>query len=177
MSSESKGLHDPRGDGERIGDHEVVVRQLGREPTLPFRVAARCPAGLPSVIENEPRREMPTTFWVTCPSLAAAISSVEAQGGVRRAQREVGAEAVDEVHAEHLRRYGFRVAGIQGGPAGNPSGRVKCLHAFVALHLAEIIPNPVARWTLQRLQRPPYADPARCPRCTRGPERTPERTE
>ena len=144
-------------------DRQVVARQLGREPALPFRVAARCPAGLPSVIENEPRREMPTTFWVTCPSLAAAISRVESEGGVRLAQREVGVEAVDGIHAEHRRRYGTRVAGV-GGPADEPNGRVKCLHAFTALHLSGAIPNAVAGWTIARLERA-YADPARCPGC------------
>ncbi len=144
-------------------DQEIVARQLGREPA-PFRVAARCPAGLPSVIENEPRREMPTTFWVTCPSLDAAISRVESGAGVRRAQEEVGPEAVDEVHAEHRRRYGARVAGV-GGPADEPNGRVKCLHAFTALHLAGTIPNPVAEWTLANLERA-YADPSRCPGCS-----------
>ena len=141
-------------------DRAVVAGQLGREPA-PFGVAARCPAGLPSVIENERRREMPTTFWVTCPSLAAAISRIEAEGGVRRAQREIGAEAVEEVHAEHLRRYGSRVAGV--GAGGEP-GRVKCLHAFTALQLSGALPNPVAGWTLGRIEGP-YLDPSRCPGC------------
>lgn len=150
---------------DRPDDREVVARQLGREPA-PFRVAARCPAGRPSVIENEPRREMPTTFWVTCPSLAAAISRVESEGGVRRAQAEVGAEAVDAIHAEHLKRYGTRVAGV-GGPAGEPNGSVKCLHAFTALHLSGAIPNAVAAWTLARLDAA-YPDPARCPGCEAG---------
>lgn len=150
-------------------DRQVVARHLGREPA-PFRVAARCPAGLPSVIENEPRREMPTTFWVTCPSLDAAISRVESEAGVRRAQAEIGAKAVDEVHAEHRRRYGSRVAGV-GGPADEPNGRVKCLHAFTALHLSGAIPNPVAEWTLARLERP-YANPSRCPGCVEHLEQT-----
>ena len=141
-------------------DRAVVADQLGREPA-PFGVTARCPAGLPSVIENERRREMPTTFWVTCPSLAAAISRIEAEGGVRRAQREIGAEAVEEVHAEHLRRYGSRVAGV--GAGGEP-GRVKCLHAFTALQLSGALPNPVAGWTLGRIEGP-YLDPSRCPGC------------
>ncbi|QIN79389.1 DUF501 domain-containing protein [Rubrobacter marinus] len=150
--------HDlPRASGE---ERAVVAGQLGREPA-PFRVAARCPAGLPSVIENERRREMPTTFWVTCPSLTAAISRIEAGGGVRRAQAEIGAEAVDAVHAEHLRRYGSRVAGV--GAGGEP-GRVKCLHAFTALQLSGALPNPVAAWTLERLEDP-YLDPSRCPGC------------
>jgi uncharacterized protein len=152
-----------------LNDDEAVAIQLGREP-LAFRVAARCPAGFPSVIENERRPTMPTSFWVTCPTLSAAISRVEALGGVRAAQEEIGEEAVDEIHARHIARYGARVAGI-GGPKGKPSGRVKCLHAFAALHLAGAIPNPVAEWTLARLENP-YADPARCPRCFKRPEQT-----
>ena len=141
-------------------DRAVVAGQLDREPA-PFRVAARCPAGLPSVIENERRREMPTTFWATCPSLTAAISRIEAEGGVREAQAEIGAEAVDAVHAEHLRRYGTGVAGV--GAGGEP-GRVKCLHAFTALQLSGALPNPVAQWTLDRIEKP-YLDPSRCPGC------------
>ena len=137
---------------------------------MAFRVAARCPAGRPSVIENEPRREMPTTFWATCPSLRAAISRIEAAGGVRQAQEELGAKAVDEVHTEHLRLYGARVAGV-GGPEGEPVGRIKCLHAFTALHLADALPNPVAEWTLARLDWSLYPDPTRCPQCAERLER------
>ncbi len=146
-----------------MNDREAVALQLGREPA-PFRVAARCPAGFPSIIENERRREMPTTFWITCPSLQAAISRIEATGGVRAAQEEVGAEAVDATHAEHLARYGVRVAGV-GGSEGETVGRIKCLHAFTALHLAGVLPNPVAEWTLARLEETPYPDPTRCSGC------------
>ncbi len=146
-----------------MNDRETVALQLGREPA-PFRVAARCPAGFPSVIENERRREMPTTFWITCPSLQAAISRIEAAGGVRAAQEEIGAEAVGATHAEHLARYGVRVAGV-GGSEGEIVGRVKCLHAFTALHLAGVLTNPVADWTLARLEETPYPDPTRCPGC------------
>ncbi len=146
-------------------DRETVALQLGREPQ-PFRVAARCPAGFPSVIENERHPAMPTSFWITCPSLKAAISRVEASGGVRAAQDAVGAKDVDETHAEHLKRYETRVAGV-----GEPGGRVKCLHAFTALHLAGAIPNPVAEWTLSRLGTL-YEDPGRCPECANRPEQT-----
>jgi hypothetical protein len=104
---------------------------------------------LPSVIENERARNMPTSFWITCPSLARAISRLESKGGVRAAAEEVGEEAVDEIHARHLARYGTRVAGV-----GGPGGHVKCLHAFTALHLSGAIPNAVAEWTLQRLENP-----------------------
>ena len=130
-------------------DPEAVARQLGREPR-PFRVAARCPFGLPSVIENERTREMPTSFWVTCPSLVAAISRVESTGGVREAREELGEPAVEGIHDEHRSRYGTRVAGVREGARGS----VKCLHAFTALHLSGSIPNPVAEWTLRRMGNP-----------------------
>ena len=138
-----------------LNDGEAVRRQLGREPR-PFRVAARCPFGRPSVIENERARNMPTSFWITCPSLVAEISRVESTGGVREAGEAVGAEAVEAIHEEHRALYGTRVAGVREG------GNVKCLHAFTALHLAGKIPNPIAEWTLARLESP-Y--PERC--CTR----------
>ena len=134
---------------ETAQDHNAVARQLGRDPK-PFRVAARCPFGLPSVIENQRTREMPTSFWATCPSLVAAISRVESTGGVREAREAVGEKRVEEIHAEHRVLYGTRVAGVRADAAGS----VKCLHAFTALHLADAIPNPVAEWTLERLKNP-----------------------
>src|SRR5919107_1613353 len=93
-------------------DYSAVARQLGREPR-PFGVAARCPFGLPSVIENERTREMPTSFWVTCPSLVAAISRIESTGGVREAQEKVGEATVEEIHSEHVSLYGTRGAGVR----------------------------------------------------------------
>src|SRR5215213_6704448 len=88
-------------------DFDAVARQLGRQPR-PFRVAACCPFGLPSVIENERTREMPTSFWVTCPSLVAAISRVESTGGVREAREAVGEGVVEEIHDAHRSLYGTR---------------------------------------------------------------------
>ena len=105
---------------------------------------------------------MPTSFWVTCPSLAAAISRVESTGGVREAGEAVGEDAVREIHEEHRARYGTRVAGVREG------GNVKCLHAFTALQLAGAIPNPVAGWTLDRLKKP-YPEDACCTRKSEGP--------
>jgi hypothetical protein len=130
-------------------DYDAVARQLGRGPR-PFRVAARCPFGLPSVIENERRREMPTSFWVTCPSLVAAISRVESTGGVREAQDAVGESVIEEIHSAHYFRYGTRVAGVREAAHGS----VKCLHAFTALHIAGALPNPIAEWTLGHLGNP-----------------------
>lgn len=137
-------------------DRETVARQLGRDPK-PFRVAARCPFGAPSVVENEKTRNMPTSFWITCPALTSAISRIESTGGVRAAQEEIGEEKIAAIHGEHLARYGTRVAGVREG------GYVKCLHAFTALHLANTIPNPIAEWTLNRIERH-YPEDACCSR-------------
>ena len=134
---------------ETTRDYDAVARQLGRGPR-PFRVAARCPFGLPSVIENERMREMPTSFWVTCPSLVAAISRLESTGGVREAREAVGASVVEGIHAVHRSIYGTRVAGVRDAARGS----VKCLHAFTALHIAGALPNPIAEWTLGRLGNP-----------------------
>ena len=134
---------------EASKDHEVVARQLGRRPR-PFRVAARCPFGLPSVIQNERTREMPTSFWVTCPSLVAAISRVESTGGVREAREAVSEAVVEQIHSAHRSLYGTHVAGV----SDEASGSVKCLHAFTALHVSGAIPNPVAEWTLRHLEYP-----------------------
>jgi hypothetical protein len=132
-------------NAESYKDLDAVARQLGRTPR-PFRVAARCRFGLPSVIENERTREMPTSFWITCPRLVAAISRVESTGGVREAQEAIGKARIEEIHAEHRSRYGTRVAGVRDQAVGS----VKCLHAFTALHVSGAIPNPVAEWTLGR---------------------------
>ena len=134
---------------EASRDYDAVARQLGHRPR-PFRVAARCPFGLPSVIENERAREMPTSFWVTCPSLVAAISRVESTGGVRKAREAVGASVVEEIHNMHRSLYGTRVAGVRHAARGS----VKCLHAFTALHVSGAIPNPLAEWTIERLDDP-----------------------
>ncbi len=99
---------------------------------------------------------MPTSFWITCPTLDRSISRLESAGGVRTAGEEVGEEAVEQIHTQHLDRYGTRVAGV-----GGPGGHVKCLHAFTALHLSGAIPNAIAEWALQRLEKP-YPEDACC---------------
>ena len=99
---------------------------------------------------------MPTSFWVTCPSLDKAISRLESAGGVRAASEQVGEGTVGEIHAQHLARYGTRVAGV-----GGSGDHVKCLHAFTALHLSGAIPNRVAEWTIERLEKP-YPEDACC---------------
>jgi hypothetical protein len=110
---------------------------------------------LPAVTEQSPydaRGEpFPTTYYVTCPHLVAAVARVEAAGGV---ERWTGAAREDEVLAESLRRATEEqrrarreLAGAERGAddgasleygiggSRNPE-QLKCLHAHVAYALA-----------------------------------------
>ena len=64
-----------------------VERQLGRPPIPPVRVACRCTAGWPVVVEQPERgpdgEPFPTAFWLSCPGLVKAVSRIEGAGGVR----------------------------------------------------------------------------------------------
>src|SRR5215216_3839897 len=93
-------------------DRAIVERQLGRRPRAFRRVVVRCPYGRPAVTEQAPFDEdghpFPTTFYVTCPSLVAQLSRLEAAGGVERWTRAaqddpVLAASLEEAHAEQRR--------------------------------------------------------------------------
>src|SRR5947208_3805499 len=126
-----------------MDDVAIVERQLGRPPRALRRVAVRCPHGRPAVAEQEPYdeagRPFPTGFWLTCPHLVAALSRIEAAGGVERWTRGAAEDAglaasLERAHAEQraLRpELDLGVAGTHSGAAG-----LKCLHAHAAFALA-----------------------------------------
>jgi hypothetical protein len=123
-------------------DREVVARQLGREPRAFRRVAVRCPFGRPAVTEQFPRdesgRPFPTQYYVTCPALVAAISRLEAAGGVERFSRAARESAelsasLARADAEQRTIRPELDAGIGGSTR---SGSLKCLHAHAAFALA-----------------------------------------
>ena len=123
-------------------DEEIVARQLGREPRAFRRVAVRCPFGKPAVTEQAPFDEagapFPTQFYVTCPFLVAAISRVEAAGGVDRwteavREDEALAASLAAGNAEQRRLRPELDAGIGGSTR---TGSLKCLHAHAAFALA-----------------------------------------
>jgi uncharacterized protein len=138
-----------------VDDLAVVERQLGRPPRAVRHVVRRCPFGAPAVTEQNPYdaagEPFPTTYYLTCPSLVAAVSRLEAAGGVERWTETVAREpalgaslirATEEQRA--LRRglaqgSGGRDAGasleLGIGGAGR-DGSLKCLHAHVAFALA-----------------------------------------
>ncbi|HWH06748.1 MAG TPA: DUF501 domain-containing protein [Gaiellaceae bacterium] len=138
-----------------MDDRAVVERQLGRPPRAFSGVAARCPWGRPAVTEQLPYDAagdpFPTTYYLTCPHLVAAVARLEAAGGVERWSDAV--EADDELAADlarataEQRRLRRELAGAATGSDGGASldlgiggsrnpRRLKCLHAHVAYALA-----------------------------------------
>jgi hypothetical protein len=136
-------------------DRALVARQLGREPRAFKRVVVRCPFGRPAVTEQQPYdaegEPFPTTYYVTCRHLVAAISRLEAAGGVERWTRAAEEEpelAASRAQADDEQRAIRRelAAGTTGrdggaslelgvGGAGR-TGSLKCLHAHAAFALA-----------------------------------------
>jgi hypothetical protein len=128
-------------------DLSAVHEQLGRIPRGVAAVAHRCPCGCPDVLRTEPRlpdgTPFPTTFYVTCPRLSGAISTLESSGMMREMTGRLGsdpglAEAYLAAHRDYLRRRGElgEVAEIEGISAGGMPTRVKCLHVLVGHSLA-----------------------------------------
>src|SRR5688500_14292118 len=134
-----------------MDDRAIVARQLGRTPRAFGRVAVRCPYGLPAVTEQLPYdpdgEPFPTTYYLTCPYLVAAVARLEAAGGVERwsaAAREDDALAASLTRATNeQRRLRHELAGtargtddgasLDSGIGGSRSpSHLKCLHAHVA---------------------------------------------
>lgn len=140
-----------------MDDRALVERQLGRPPRAFRRVVVRCPFGHPAVTEQHPYdasgEPFPTTYYLTCPYLVAAVSRLEAVGGVERWSERVArdphlAESLERATA-HQRQLRRRLALENGsigpddgaslelgiGGSANPT-QLKCLHAQVAYALA-----------------------------------------
>jgi uncharacterized protein len=138
-----------------MDDRAVVERQLGRKPRAFLRVARRCPFGAPAVTEQAPYdsagEPFPTTYYLTCRHLVAAVSRLEAAGGIERWSATLDedpelaaslATATEEQRAVRRELAGGRV-GHEGGAslelgiggASRPE-KLKCLHAHAAFALA-----------------------------------------
>jgi hypothetical protein len=138
-----------------VDDRAIVERQLGREPRAFLRVVVRCPFGAPAVTLQAPYDSagdpFPTTFYLTCRYLVAAVARIEAAGGIERWSDRVSAEerlaeSLEQATADQraLRRElaDGRIGREQGaslelgiGGTARPE-RLKCLHAHVAFALA-----------------------------------------
>ena len=162
-------------------DAVVVAGQLGRAPHAMSAVAARCPFGFPAVVEDLPYdeagRPFPTLFYCTCPTLVAAVSRLESDGGVARwtariaAEPELARSAVDAARDSAARRaelvddYDLPMlddgASLATGVGGVSDVRaVKCLHAHVAHALAR--PGSVLGEAILAEVTDPWCDDRRC---------------
>ena len=138
-----------------MDDRELVERQLGRRPRAFRRVVVRCPFCAPAVTEQSAYDEsgdpFPTTYYVTCPQLVAAISRLEAAGGVERwsetARSEPALAASLARATDEQRGVRAELAAGDPGPDGGASlelgiggshnpEQLKCLHAHAAFALA-----------------------------------------
>jgi hypothetical protein len=137
----------------RGSDLQIVEEQLGREPTTPFTVVARCAEGHPLVIRNHPLdadgRPFPTLFWLTCTEATKAVSRLESEGAIARLNRRLETTRCRRASGG-ARAYAAERAGVvpeAGGVGGVGGTRVglKCLHAHYANHLAGG-DDPVGAW-------------------------------
>ena len=142
-------------------DVTAVGLQLHRTPRAMTSVAHRCPCRLPDVVETKPRLDdgspFPTLYYLTCPRLASAIGTLEADGVMREMTERLATDpelaaryraAADDYVA---RRDRHEV--LEGVPAqGGMPVRVKCLHVLVA-HALAVGPgvNPFGDEALARL--------------------------
>ena len=136
-------------------DRALVEQQLGRPPRAFLRVVCRCPFDRPAVTEQAPYDRLgepfPTTYYLTCPHLVAAVARLEAAGGVERWSDAV---TRDQELRESLERASDEQRSLRRDLAGGEVGRdggaslelgiggsrnpaqLKCLHAHVAYALA-----------------------------------------
>ena len=137
-------------------DRAVVERQIGRAPRAFRGVAVRCPFGRPAVTEQTPYDSagapFPTTYYLTCRHLVAAVSRLEAAGGVERwteaARADPGLRESLEQATHRQRELRRTLASSRHrtdegaslelgiGGAAKPE-QLKCLHAHVAFALAQ----------------------------------------
>lgn len=142
-----------------MDDHHLVAELLGRVPQGEFEVVVRDPDGEPVVLRNAPflhdGTPMPTRYWLAGRDVSRRVGRLEADGGVRRAEREIPAEDIAAAHARYaaerdaLIPEGHTGPRPSGGVAGTREG-VKCLHAHYAWFLAGG-DDPVGRWVHRQL--------------------------
>jgi len=147
-------------------DADTVGAQLGRPPREPWRVAARCSFGIPTVIATPSRLEagepFPTTYYLTCPHLVAAIAALESAGETERWAERLAKDpalAARMLAADTAYRAA-RAAESAGDDACSAVGiagqrdplATKCLHAHVAAALSGI-DDPVGTSVLEAGER------------------------
>jgi uncharacterized protein len=157
-------------------ERRLIQAQIGRDVRGSVAVAARCRYGLPAVVRTAPRlpdgTPFPTLYWLACPAARVAVGRLEAAGWNARLTERVVAEpdlarAHAGAHASYLAQRDA-MDRLEGDPGvGGLPGRVKCLHALYAHHVATGA-DPVGRIVGQAV------DPVDCPGpCVGSPDPLP----
>lgn len=129
-------------------DRDAIKAQLGRPPRSIHEIGHRCPCGNPDVVTTEPRLDdgtpFPTTFYLTCPTAASRIGTLEASGLMKEMTERLGADeelaaSYADAHRAYLaaREAIGHVPEIDGVSAGGMPNRVKCLHVLAGQALAQ----------------------------------------
>ncbi|MBM3730529.1 MAG: DUF501 domain-containing protein [Actinobacteria bacterium] len=140
-----------------------ITELLGRAPQGEFEVVVRRADGDPVVVRNAPLladgTPMPTLFWLVGQGEYAAVSRLEAAGGVDRAEADIDPAVLEAAHHEYAALRSADLPEHHTGPApsagvaGTRRG-VKCLHAHFAWWLAGGN-DPVGEWVAQRIEYSP----------------------
>jgi hypothetical protein len=144
-------------------DIEQVAALLGRRPQGDFTVVLRHPNGDPRVVRNAPLLHdgtpMPTRYWLVDPADVAAVSRLEASGGVNTAEAAVDPDELLAAHQAYATERDAHIPAQHSGPrpyggvAGTRRG-VKCLHAHYASWLVGNA-DPVGKWVATQLEATP----------------------
>ena len=144
-------------------DIEQVAALLGRRPQGDFTVVLRHPNGNPRVVRNAPLLHdgtpMPTRYWLVDPADVAAVSRLEASGGVNTAEAAVDPNELLAAHQAYATERDAHIPTQHSGPrpyggvAGTRRG-VKCLHAHYASWLVGNA-DPVGNWVATQLEATP----------------------
>ncbi|GAA1807715.1 DUF501 domain-containing protein [Nesterenkonia flava] len=152
-------------------DLDTLSLQLGRPVRDVVEIPARCRCGSPLVAATAPRLSngipFPTTFYLTHPTITAAVSRLEAAGVMAEMTRRLAedpelAAAHRAAHENYLveRERIRQRAGIDPVPeiesisAGGYPERVKCLHVLAG-HALAVGPGitPLGDETLERISQ------------------------
>ncbi len=145
----------------RYNDRLAVRELLGREPMGAFEVVVSNDEGQPVVLKNFPilvdGRPMPTLYWLCGERESMLIGRLEAMKGVRRAEADIGLDAINSAHKRYeaerdaiVDALSVRPKHVPSGGVGGTRNGVKCLHAHYGYWLAGG-DDPVGQWVADHL--------------------------
>lgn len=147
---------------------ERIKAQLGRIPQGDYQVQLLCPWGYPLVLRTHPYKGAisPTLYWLACPYLVKAVSSLEAEGligyytkklsvdkklstSLLRAHKSYAKERSSYIEEDAPLSDKIKRKLVNSGIGGSDLKGVKCLH----MHLAHFLctgQNPIGEevWSM-----------------------------